>query len=307
MISAIRHITTIQPTTLNTRKTTPLRPFAYDSVSFTSKNLLTKSSDEITEVVKAAISDGRNYIGKGTKGEVYKIPDTKYCVKLRYDNGTDFGEWDKLIYPNQQVNHIVAKAENKAVIMKHIEGESLHWGREPREIYNLPPQSYKNLLKQLSEAHKRYMVFDDAQTNIIYNPKDKSLTAIDFYDENSIRPRDFTPITDVFTCLMAKGNSDEDKSVNRQLCGKLMNLVVDELSSGKRQEFYIGKQDVIDTLEKLQWSQVEDTHPHYESLEKAMGQLIDLKYSPDKTETQIRRFEWETKYTKILIDKMLSD
>ena len=126
MISAIRNITTLQPTTKNTRKATPLRPFGYDTVSFTSNNLLTKSSDEITKAVQTAISDRENYIGQGSEGEVYKIPDTTYCVKLCHNNTTNFGEWDKLIYPNQQVNHIVAKAENKAVIMNHIEGESLH-------------------------------------------------------------------------------------------------------------------------------------------------------------------------------------
>lgn len=308
MISAITNLPTFRMTnTQNNRRQPQLRPLGYDTVSFTSNNLLAKSSDEITNSVLSAINNDENYIGKGTEGIVYKIPDTDYCVKVLHNKKSDFGKWDTSVSPKEKVNHVVAKAENKAVIMKHIEGEPLHWGKEPKEIYNLPAQSYKNLLKQLSDAHRNYMVFDNAMVNIIYNPSDKSLTAIDFYDEDIVQEKDFLPLSNVFSCLMRKGHTAEDNSTNRQFCGKLLNIVIDELDLNKRQEFYINKRDVVNTIEKLKWSQLKEAPKQLEFLETSMGNLIDIKQSLNKTEEMKNRFEWEKKYSKCIINQVLSD
>ena len=83
-------------------------------------------------------------------------------------------------------------------------------------------------------------------------------TVIDFYDEDVVQEREFLPLTNVFSCLMSKGHTPEDKSINRQFCGKLLNLVIDELDSDKQHEFYINKRDVVNTIEKLRWSQPEE-------------------------------------------------
>ena len=308
MISAITTILPIQPTQKQNRQISFCRiPIAHDTVSFSQNNLLAKPSEEITQAVLSAKKDPKNYIGQGTEGIVYKIPDTNYCVKFPHKGSEDMGKWSKTIYPQQEVNHIVAKSENNTVIMKYIDGESLFWGHEPKEIYSLPKQSYINLLKQLTDAHKKYMVFDNTPANIIYNVKDKSLTAIDFYNEDSVEPRSFCPLSNVFSCIKAKGNTPENKSDNRKLCGKLLNLVIDELMSDKPQEFAVRKEDVIKMMEALRWSQRKDIPPQFDFLEKSMCNMIDLKYSQNKTEESQKQFAGEIKYSKCIINQILSD
>ena len=171
-----------------------------DTVSFGSQDLLSSSKDEITAKVKTAIADKRNYIGAGADAEVYKIPDTNYCVRVLYrDNEYNSGVPELLkrktlglsfnISEQDKVNHVVAKFF-KGTILKFIEGVPVmtpfmseqEINENSKIIQDAPVSSFHKLLRQISHAYENNMMFDCNYGNIIVNPKDKSFTAIDFYD-----------------------------------------------------------------------------------------------------------------------------
>ncbi len=248
----------IQP--INTYKktvSTPyigLRPLKNDTVSFTSKNLLTSGSDNITEKVKDSVLCNR-IIGFGSEGTVYDLPDTDYCVKIFDGEGVNnLGQWNLNVSSQDKINHVVAKAQNNSIIMKKIKGEALK-SEKPNEIFNLPKKSYRDLLIQITKAYDECLKFDDVPTNVIYNKKDKSLTAIDFYEPNPDVENDFHPLQALFKCLKSRGRSDKDKELNKLLGLKLLNVVNDELTQYKNPEFTIDKDDVNGLLYDIYASQ----------------------------------------------------
>ena len=143
-----------------------LQPLKYDTVTFTSKNLLSMSSDKITKAVKGAVRKNME-IGYGSEGVVYKIPDSDYCVKVYNGEGVNnLGDWSLNVSSQDKINHVVARAENNSVIMKRIKGLPLKPDK-PDEIFDLPKQSYRDLLIQLSKAYDECMQFDNFSSNII--------------------------------------------------------------------------------------------------------------------------------------------
>ena len=132
MITPITFAGGIRPTTIqNKHVSSPLLgKSGFDSVSFTSANILTKPSKEITKTVLSALENKMNFIGEGTEGCVYKIPDSDYCVKVFKNEDYSFGYWSVNLHPSEGVNHILARAENNAIIMKYIHLFSLENKKE---------------------------------------------------------------------------------------------------------------------------------------------------------------------------------
>lgn len=253
---------------------TPVRKSEYDTVSFSSKNILTKEGKEITKLVSAAVNDSKNLIGKGSEGSVYKIPDTDYCVKILHGKTSDFKNWRFNMYPNDEVNHIVAKSEDGAVIMKHIKGTTLKYGQIPDEVYDLPDESYINLLKQINDAHKKYMVFDSVPRNIIYNSEDKSLTAIDFLKEDNFKYYAYTPLNDVFNALKNEGNTEKGAKTNLKLGEKLLNIALDNVSGKKPQQISVISKDIDALYNNIKWQNNKKYPSDVDSLKTQLNKYL---------------------------------
>lgn len=235
----------------NTYQPKMLHGLNCDTVSFKSKNLLSKSPNEITKIVQSAIKDTKNLIGQGSEGKVFDIPETNYCVKIPNNQTPKFEEWNFDMYNGEDINHTVAVTNNVS-IMKKIAGETLKYGKEPKEIYDLPKETFKTLLKQINNAHKKYMVFDAVPRNIIYNKENKSLTAIDFIKEDPKKHR-FSPFYDVYDCLKSKGETAEDKTINAKFGEKLFSVAVDSLSDTNKSIPLI-KKDLDALYKELSWN-----------------------------------------------------
>lgn len=274
-----------------------------DTVSFASVNLLKKESGEITKIVKDVI-DNTEKIGFGSEGEVFKIPDTNYCVKIMKGESTRFfGDWKMNVSEQDKINNIVARAENDAVIMNYLEGQPLKWNK-PDEIYDLPKSAYKNLLKQMQRANDECMKFDNSPRNVIYNPKEKTLTAIDFYEPSPDVEFEYTPLSTTFSVLHNHSASPEHMKNNRNLAGKLLDVVLDELSSGKKPEFEIDRYDVFKLFGQLRMSQNLNEAPQMRYLREAFSDIFRLKDLP-KTEENTRIFNGKVKYSKAIIKQEL--
>ncbi len=242
---------TYQNNNISTYESKSFQGLNHDTVSFKSKSLLSKPSEEITKIVQSAVKDTKNLMGQGSEGKVFDIPETIYCVKIPNNQTPKFGEWNFDMYRGEDVNHVVATSGNVS-IMKKIIGEPLKYGKEPKEIYDLPKKAYKSLLLQIQDAHKKYMVFDAVPKNIIYNKENKSLIAIDFIKEDSNK-YEYSPFYNVYDCLKSKGSGAEDKELNTKFGEKLFSLAVDGLSD-KEHSVPLIKKDLDALYEELSWN-----------------------------------------------------
>ncbi|MCR5265526.1 MAG: hypothetical protein K6E29_02900 [Cyanobacteria bacterium RUI128] len=251
-----------------------LKPLPFDTVSFKSKNLLVKPSEEITKEIKNAVTD-KKIIGFSSEGVVYDIPDTEYCVKIYNGESTNnFGKWKMDISSQDKINHIVARAQNDSVIMKKIEGEPLNWEEKPEEIYNLPKSSYKNLLMQISNAYDECLMFDKSPANIIYNKKNNSFTIIDFFEPNPDVDVQYRPLQCIFEALKARKYDEHSVDLNKKLGIKLLSVVDDELSKKEEPDFYINKSDIETLLYEIYVSQSFKIPEEVVKLRKSIGEKI---------------------------------
>jgi len=298
------------PLSGNQREKYPsLKTLAYDTISFTSTEFLKQGSKKITEQVINSIYP-KNKIGLGSEGVVYKIADTNYCVKIFYSNkytlNYNFGNWKTNISKKDKVNHIVAKAQNDAVIMNYIEGESLPWNT-PEEVFNLPQKSFVNLFRQISEAFNYGLSFDPSSSNIIYNPKTKKLTAIDFYktseDDSSSYP--YAIISRLYSTLKAHDYSETDKANNRKLGGKFINILINELTTDKKPEFNITETDIKRLFAKIKFSQEMNYPKQLNFLEKSVEKMFSAKQKNEKNIELI--LAGEKKYSECIIKQILTN
>ncbi len=279
-----------------------------DTISFTSKTLPYKSSKEITKVVKKAIKEPENFIGKGGEGEVYKIPDTDYCVKiLYYSNLKKIGEWTNEISSADKVNHVVAKSENGTTIMKYIEGEPLSWQFKPDEVYSLPDKSFKDLANQITEARDEEMIFDNAASNIIFNHKTQSLTAIDFYppeaDDNYI----CRPLTMIYSALKPHAGQERDIKMDKKLGNKLLNIVLDEVSPNKQPDIEISPNDINTLLYKIYQDSKFARVPQYKFLIKSMNKIFELKEAEEIGVDVEKELNGQIKYSRCIVNQVFSE
>lgn len=276
--------------------------YSTDTVSFTSKNFLKQSSEKISEQVINAINI-KNRLGFGSQGTVYKIPDTDYCIKiLKKTNSINFGTWNFNISEQDKINHIVAKAKNKATIMKYIEGVPLQWENSDK-ILELPNESYIKLFTQLTEARNLGMNFDLAPSNIIYNPKTNSLTAIDFYQDDN----PFSIITSVYKALIKKSFSESDKLNNRKFGGKLINIIIDELTKEKEPRFLILRNDIGKLLETISRTQEYNIPKQILYLENSLNKLLLIKEHEHYCQEVLpSKILGEIKYSKCIINQILN-
>jgi hypothetical protein len=181
----------------------------HDTINFTGQeDFLNLPKNEIFEKINLALKNPKNKLGEGGEAYVYKIPNTEYCVRINRDNEKDFDKTLNFrINKKDKINHIVAKLGKGSSIMTIVKGETL-WriGKDPAElaqnietVEGIPIEGFKKLITQVCEADKQGMIFDSIGANIIVNPSNRSITAIDFFQSAFQEP--FTPLKSIYASL----------------------------------------------------------------------------------------------------------
>lgn len=256
-----------------------------DIVSFSGKqkDLLDLPRKRIFATIEAAIADKNNFLGEGNEAKTYRIPDTPYCVRIvkKPDSENSLVDYPKLLSFNldkkDKINHIVAKLAQGSCIMKYIEGENCHFTKKQKELFDLPVESYHNLYKQIRYAKDNDMVFDSCPTNIIYNKKDKSLTAIDFYEQDKEFPEDVRSLPAIFSAIAMTAKEPEPE-LYKNLLGKLIKVCLFEMESFAKTPQDIADLDVNRMFKRFEsYCEEESLPPLYNMLKEKLVDIQCLK------------------------------
>ena len=228
-------------------------------------------------------------IGRGTEASVYKFNDYDLCIKIPYAT-EDFGKWTTDVSDKQRINYIIAESENGAKITKFIKGISLK--EKPDEIYNLPESSYKQLIKQVSDAAKLGLFCDASGENIIYDSKEKKLTFIDLIDPVEIHREDLEGnrivFESVYRALKSSRSNPRYKEKNKILLGRLLTVLLNEIKSKKTPDFIINYDDINIML--LMYEEDKPKLPkNYIELTKKINEILEIyeQKSPDENNKKI--------------------
>lgn len=205
-----------------------------DVVNFSKNEFLHLSPKEIWARIKSSKMNPENLIGRGGEAEVWKIEGTDYCVRIQYRFWNDEQDYSNTNLTKQdKVNHVVAKLAKGVTIMPVIKGVAFHTkGIEDKEITqmieDMPQKAFDDLVLQIYKADKAGMTFDTGAKNIIINPENKTMTAIDFFPhcwcsvDNSI-------LSAIFLCIGKKQAMDAEKQKHFQ--AKLLKAALNIIQS----------------------------------------------------------------------------
>ena len=271
-----------------------------DKVSFGSKNILLYSEKKLQQVILDAIKPS-NFLGKGFEGEVFKIPDTDYCIKI-VDN------FENLVFKNlrtsvteeEKINHIVGVFDNDSFLMKYISGEPL-LNIENRDIIcSLPQESYIDFIKQLKKAKGNSMYFDISPGNVIYNPKTKKLTAIDFYPKT--QDDNYSPFSRAFSALKVHNKTNDAIKLNRKLGVIFMQIGFDDLIG--KNELKLTYEDFKSFFIRFGFSQNDTLPSQYKFLRQSVEELFKLKAIDAQDEEISNKINFKKKYIQCIINQI---
>lgn len=212
-------------------------PLKEDTITFCGNDdLLNAAPKLIISRIESAIRDKNNCLGEGCEGTVYSIPQTDYCVKIPHSAAhkkkLNFKKFFSLqITEEDKINHVKAHLGDGIVLMKKIIGRTLvSCSDNIDDLASFPVSSFREFLKQISEAHNKNMFFDAINGNIIINNKNRSITAIDFVPENSFTCYDdFLPLRAMYYSLV---DLNTDSKNRRLIADKILNAALEELKPG---------------------------------------------------------------------------
>lgn len=263
-----------------------------DIVSFHGNNDLLDLPDElIFEKIKAAREDVSCFLGEGSEARVHKIPDTDYCVRFSYKDFDDIDFFshsgnkilDRDLNESDKINHVVAKFGNCSTIMQHIEGKPIaataaelrtaQCLKTVEEIAKMPIESFNRFLKQICYAHSNNMMFDNIWTNVIVNPRNKSITAIDFYKNkyNEI----LNPLCHMYVSLVPSCSTTKQRKI---IANKILNAAIDEFKPAQSSCWTFSKSNFLSLLALLKSNySISLDDGSVESLKIMLDSLIELK------------------------------
>lgn len=295
----------------NSTSIKPRQPLAIDTVSFNgNKDLLELSDEEILDRIKTSMSNLKNYLGQGSEAKVYKIENSNYCARLAHLDSINSvtSPLKRNITKMDKVNHIVAKFGKYSSIMHYIEGspvlsdETLHTSKGlqmAEEITKIPVISFNKFLKQICEAYDKGMMFDCSWANVIINPKNQTITAIDFYkneEHESLKPLSF-----MFASLV---NSDTTTNQCKIYANKILNAAIDEFSPGTKPCWNISQFDFSSILKRVNHKVKLDDN-YQELLTKSLNKLQELKYRDIRGIDVTKELEYNIKIIRTLIKQIL--
>lgn len=255
-----------------------------DTVSFSGEKDLMKMSDKkIFKRINKTICNRDNLIGLGGEARVYKIPNSEYCVRIAYYDIIYEPVLDRNISECDKINHTIAKFGEYSSIQKYIEGkpvlkpsliEDKNAAKQTaKEIAQMPVSAFKNLLLQICNAYDKGMMFDCCWSNVIVNPKENKLTAIDF--NKNIEEESLKPLSYVFSSLTTKYTTPEQVKTN---ANKILSAVLEEFEPAHEPFWNISNFDFSDLLRKTRQCSDFGKTSQCELLVQKLSHLKELKY-----------------------------
>lgn len=283
-----------------------------DIVSFSGKekDLLAMSKKDVFAKIDEAIADKNNFLGDGNEANVYMIPQTPYCVRImrKQPDRTSLVNYKKTfslkLNEQDKINHIVAKLGDGSCIMRFIKGENCFSAKNPKELFNLPVEAYRNLYRQVRYAKDNGMVFDCCPTNIIYNKKDKSLTAIDFYEQDKEFPEDIRSLPAIFSSI-AMSKREYEPELYKNLLGKLIYVCLDEIESGIEVPQDVSDLDINPLFRKFESYYNEPLSPQYDMLKAKLVDVQCLKIKELMGQDVKKELDGSIKVVRSLVKQLL--
>ncbi len=280
-----------------------------DTVNFTGHWDFLKLSDKtIFQRIKEVTSDRCNYIGEGGQARVYRIPNSNYCVRIERHDSDYKPILDRNITEYDRINHVVAKFGNESSIRRYIEGVPVltpntlpHEGQKiAQDIAQMPVKSFKALLQQICYAYDNEMLFDCAWGNVIVNPKENKLTAIDF--NKNIFNESLNPLSYTFSALTQKYTTSEQA---KTYGNKILNAVLEEFEPAHKPFWNVTYFDFSSLLRNIVHSSDFGKTPQCRFLAKYLETLKDLKVQDIRGIDVTKQLNGMLKMVKSLINQTL--
>ncbi len=284
-----------------------------DAVSFSGreKDLLDMTEEQILEKLESALKP-ENKLGEGGESRVYKIPQTNYVLRIRRNlnkfNG--FADYKNMLSfdlsVEDKINHTVAKLGEDSSIMTFLPGTNCFLYKNKKELFNLPFESYYNLYKQMCFAKENDMIFDCCAANLIYNPQDKSLTAIDFYKDNPdfiLAPR--SPLHLIFSAINSSV-TDIDSKLRKNLLGSLLNIALKEFEPGVKPVQDITQIHVSSLFRSFENHNKEKMPAQYGILKRTMKDIKELKLKELRGQEVTVELNGKIKVAKSIVKQILT-
>lgn len=258
-----------------------------DTVEISEKNIPALSDKKILKLVQSSIQN-KNYIGQGSEGKVYRIKNSDFVVKIPYDTmffiHRNFRK--KFVNNADKVNHVEAKFENGITIMKLIEGKCLDTNREDyKKVAQMPTRAYNNLLKQLCNAQKLNMDFDNVSENIIANYKNNTLTAIDFipiYQEIA-EEIPFRPMIQICEAIGYKNDYYKHQTTGKTILAGLAEMYPDVVPCTKIENLDFN--ELLDFAKKECKTLIKKTPEQWNKLDDLLLEIKNLKTKESNDES----------------------
>ena len=210
-----------------------------DVVNFTGyRRFLDLPQDEIFARIKRSIRPD-NFIGAGGEANVYSIRGTKYCFRWPKGSADSYRtHLDFDVSESDKVNHVVANLGGGATIMNRLKGVPVKTDKMTADqiqqvaqtIVDFPVQSYRTFMHQLADADRKNMYFDNFWPNVIINPKDKTIIAIDFVKDFPYA-EEFAPLCKMFSVLTHDENTVDQLGM---IANKILKAALKDLSPGQK-------------------------------------------------------------------------
>lgn len=261
------------------------QPLKQDTVSFSARDLLSLPKEEIFEKIEQSIKDPLNKLGEGADAVVYRIKGTDYCVRIVKDYSDEYkNNFSLKLSEKDKINHNVANLGRGSTIMRYIEGypvkppigiKSKASLQEISDmIVNMPEEAYMKFFKQICHAKKHNMIFDCSWWNVIINPKNQTMTAIDFYKMLPHMPENVKPLNYIYASLVHNMTPEENKKVT---AGKLLSAVLHELKNVGAADYDASNYDFKSFIYKLRDSYKINLGKYEKLMLKTFAEIEDLK------------------------------
>lgn len=287
-----------------------LQQIPCDTVSFTGHWDLLKLSDKtIFQKINETRSNNKNLLGEGGQAKVYRIPNSNYCARFEKHEFNDYNPTlNRNIYACDKINHVVAKFGKYSSIMHYIEGVPVFSPNTPacnaqktaQDIAEMPITTFKKLVQQICYAYDNGMMFDCAWGNVIVNPKENKLTAIDF--NKNILDESLKPLSYTFSSLVHKYTTPEQIKI---YANKILNAVLEEFQPSHKPFWNVTNFDFSSLLAAVEHSSDFGKTPQSKLLYKYLEVLKELKVKDLQGIDVSRNLNGTLKIVKALINQTL--
>lgn len=290
-----------------------------DVVSFKSRENNTVSKDftklsaqQLMQIVKNAVKD-ENMIGWGGSAKVYKIPDTKFCVRVprslveRITENQLSGKINIVpLTTLDKINHVVTRLSNGVSVMPIIEGESCFDCSNGSDILSLPQTSFDRLLKQICQAVENDAQMDPSPKNLIYNQKDKSLTAIDFVPFAGFGNEPYENMYNILRTIYIFMD-DKDNKISNRLSFIVLNSALKDFEHGSVPVMSMERYNFSKILSKIGITTGVKDIPQFKILKECFSNLVSLKVDElNNKSVEIEQLK-NIKLAKALINQLFND